>query len=254
MVPTFGPAANLSCAVSGMMPAHLRLPEKDDMGTASTFRRIWRINAVIILLVGIGLLALIAMAFAAMAKDFLLGKHVGETVAVGVGNEGPAHWLGEPSSLQGHSWSIVPLRSPGESGYLSKESSVGRNYLFVHPEQKSRWLYEGNERLLADPVLLPQQDEGDGSRPDVRLVSFAVTEKDSDGDGEITGRDLLSLVFTLPDGSRRTTVLQGLKSVVSQRLVGEQILVLSQRNDGYYLTVLQLPAYAVLRDERIQLP
>ena len=86
------------------------------------------------------------------------------------------------------------------------------------------------------------------------LVSFEVVQQDTDGNKRLTPRDEISLVFTRPDGTGATTILEKVTRVVSHELVGEQILVIYEDREGYAAATFSFKDFSPVKRERLALP
>jgi len=226
------------------------------MRKAQVFRFIWRANAVIILAGGLSALVLIGILAATQLKWMFRERHVTDVVNTEAsGRVNQTMSMGGATRISGHPWLLVGLGSDQnyEQGSFSKSAEAKRNYAFVAPSEPTRWLYDHNRFLILDAIQIHGRDYGEDPEP-TALVSFRVVEKDSDNDGRLTGSDDAVLVFTRPDGAGRTTVLEGVHTIISEQLMGEEILVVYKSVAGYESLVLSLKDFSVLRREKIVLP
>jgi hypothetical protein len=149
----------------------------------------------------------------------------------------------------------VPLESDQhyDMGSFSKEASASRNYVFVSRSLEMRWLYPHSRFLIVNATLLPRDDYDD--EPDTTaLVSFEIVQQDTNRDQRLTPQDTSNLVFTRPDGSGITTVLGNVSEVMSQELMGEEILVIYRDRDGYAAATFSLKDFSPVKRERLTLP
>jgi len=223
------------------------------MKTTVLFRNIWRVNAVIIF--GAGVLALILVMIAGYyaIKDITRDRSVRRVVNTDIQQSIEQSFeLSDPHQVAGHPWLLVPLESDQhyDQGHFSKDASAARNYAFVSGSLERRWLYPHSRFLILDATELP----GDSESNVTALVSFEVVQQDTDGDKRLTPEDSSSLVFTRPDGTGVTTVVESLSNVVSQNVLGEEILVIYQDRDGYAAATFLLKDFSPVKRERLALP
>jgi hypothetical protein len=79
-------------------------------------------------------------------------------------------------------------------------------------------------------------------------------QQDTNRDQRLTPQDTSNLVFTRPDGSGITTVLGNVSEVVSQELMGEEVLVIYRDRDGYAAATFSLKDFSPVKRERLTLP
>ncbi len=226
------------------------------MTTRSIFRNIWRANAVIIFAAGlIALLVLVIGAFGILRKIYR--DPDGATVASA--DDGPEVRerlsLGFAMQIDGHDLQLIPLESDQSGVYFSRSGGVTRNYGFVSPSAPTRWLYDHNRFLIFDvDELSDGESDAESDGGPTALISFTVVQKDSDGDGRLTDRDLFSLLLTKPDGTGGVVVLEGVKRVLSQDIVGAEVFVVHEDASGYAASVFALSDFSAIRREKLLLP
>lgn len=219
------------------------------MRTTRLFKNIWRVNAVVIL--GAGVVALLVGGIAAyyMLREVTRERAVDAVVNTETGQYiDQSTTLGTPQEIAGHPWLLVPLESDQhyDQAYFSKDTTAVRNYAFVSRSLETRWLYSHSRFLIVDATRLPREDyEGEANA--TSLVSFEVVQQDTDGDRRLTPEDLSSLVFTRPDGTGVTTILENVSEVVSEELMGEEILVIYQDRDGYAAATFSLKDFSPVK-------
>lgn len=162
--------------------------------------------------------------------------------------------LGSPRNIPGHPWLLIPLESDQtyDQGSYSKSTSAIRNYAFVSPNEPTRWLYPHNRFLILEATQLPRGDY-DSDQP-TAFISFEVIEKDTDGDSRLTGADSGRLVFTRPDGSGLTAVLDDVQRTLKPMLVGEDIMVIYRNSTGHVRAIFSLKDFSRLREEKLDFP
>jgi hypothetical protein len=225
------------------------------MKTTRLFRNIWRANAVIIFGAGVLALALGAVAAYYMLKEVTRERAVDAVVNTGNGrNIEQSIALGAAIQIAGHPWLLLPLQSDQhyDQVYFSKDASAARNYAFVSRSLETHWLYPHSRFLIVDATQLPggYDDESNATA----LVAFEVVQQDTDRDHRLTPEDSSSLVFARADGTGVTAVLENVSDIVSQELMGEEILVIYQDRDGYAAATFALKDFSALKRERLTFP
>jgi hypothetical protein len=81
-----------------------------------------------------------------------------------------------------------------------------------------------------------------------------VVQRDTDKDERLTPKDSSVLVFTRPDGTGSTVVLDNVRRIVSQELLKEEILVVYEDDEGYASATFSLKDYSPVKRERLALP
>lgn len=226
------------------------------MKTTRLFRNIWRANAVIIFGAGMLALALSVIAAFYMLKEMTRERAVDAVVNSDNGrNIEQSIALGRAIQIAGHPWLLVPLESDQhyDQVYFSKDANATRNYAFLSGSLQMRWLYPHSRFLIVDANQLPGGDYDNESKA-TALVSFEVVQQDTDGNHRLTPQDSSSLVFTRPDGTGATPVLENVSDVLSQELMGEEILVIYQDRDGYAVATFSLKDFSSVKRERLALP
>ena len=226
------------------------------MKIATLFRNIWRANAVIIFIGGV-----VAFGFAVVAAAFMFVSKTRERTVYTVVNTDREQQIEQSVGLRsairiaGHPWMLVPLESDQryDQAYSSKNASAARNYAFVSGAVEMRWLYPHSRFLIVDATQLPHA-EYSGEPSVTSLVSFKVVQQDTNGDKRLSQDDASSLVFTQPNGTGATTVLENVTRVLSQELMDEQILVIYEDREGYAAATFSLKDFSPVKRERLVLP
>jgi hypothetical protein len=220
------------------------------------YRKVWRVNALVILLVGI-----LGVGVLAISAVYALNAVFGERRVTAVVNPGGEQQvqevlsLGHATQITGHPWLLVAVSSDQtyDREYYSKSSVAARNYGFVTAAGPSRWLYPHNRFLIVSATQLPGAEFAEDDRP-TAAVAFAVVQADTDGDKRLTGSDLSSLVLTRPDGTQSKTVLDNVRRIVSQELIGDDVVILYESASGYGKAVISLTDFSRTADEPLELP
>lgn len=220
------------------------------------FRKVWRVNALVILLVGIlGVGVLILTAFYAASAIF--GERRVTAVLDTDGQQQIPEELspGHATEIIGHPWLLVALSSDQtyDRDYYSKSAVAARNYGFVTAAGPPRWLYPHNRFLIVDASQLPGAEYGEQGKP-TAVVAFVVVQGDSDGDKRLTPSDSSSLVLTRPDGTQRKSVIENVRRILLQDMIGEDVVILYEGASGYGKAVISSTDFSRVTDEPFELP
>jgi hypothetical protein len=220
------------------------------------FRRVWRLNALVILLVGI--LGIGVLAFTAFFALNAMFRERQVTAVVNTDEQRQiqeALSLGHAAQITGHSWLLIAVDSDQtyDQAYFSKSSVAARNYGFVAAAGPPRWLFPHNRFLIVAANQLPGTQYSEPDKP-TAAVSFVVVQGDTDGDRRLTPSDLSSLVLTKPDGTQSRTVLENVRRVVSQDMIGEDVVILYEGASGYGKAVVSSTDFSRVADESFELP
>jgi hypothetical protein len=200
------------------------------MTSRRIFATIWRINSVILLVVGTLAGVVLTLAAILFFKDVTRTRYADDVAKVAVGGDLPsqAH-LGSFEDLPKSSVLRAPLRvtQSYSLGSGSKEASSVRNYLFYEPGTRmTRWLKPSMDSLIVRTWSVP---EDDFRKPRLDWVSsvYAVVVSDTSGDGALTESDQIQIASSSPDGSNFRVLVEKADRVNEARLLAsDKILVL----------------------------
>lgn len=173
------------------------------MLTRKFFSRIWRINAIIILLAGVLATGLLCVAGVSLIASLTRPRHVDNvaTTALGEAKESSAE-LGSFEAITGSAVLRAPL-TVRNSGALGKsyESGTTRNYLYFDPATRStHWLCPSMDGVVLSSTLLPTTDYG-ATKADAVVAVHVVVNKDSNNDERLTDSDSKQIAVSAPDGT-----------------------------------------------------
>lgn len=173
------------------------------MQTRRLFAQIWRINAIIILLVGLIAGAVLSAAGYALFKDVTRTRHVNNVGSAALGDvrESTAE-LGSFEAIRGSSVvrAALVVRQTYVLGSGSKEAGSTRNYLYFDPSTRSaHWLRPAMNGLILSSDALPDNEYGEPVANTVVHVNLTV-EKDTDGDDRLSESDAQQIAISSPDG------------------------------------------------------
>jgi hypothetical protein len=215
------------------------------------FRKVWRVNALVILFAGILGLGLLAFTTIYALREIFRDREV--TAVVNTGEDQKIREvlsLAQATQIAGQPWLLVAVESDQkyDQSYYSKSAVAARNYAFVTASGPPRWLYPHNRFLIVDASQLPAPDYSEKQTP------TAVVRADSDGDKRLTPSDVATLVFTKPDGTESKAVVENVRKLVTQELMGEQVIVLYEGASGYGKAVISSGDFSRVSIEAFELP
>jgi hypothetical protein len=218
------------------------------------FRKVWRFNALVILFAGVLGIGLLAFTAVYVLHEMFRERSVTAVVTGEDQKTREVLSLAEATRIDGHPWLLVAVESDQklDQAYYSKSAVAARNYGFVTASGPPRWLYPHNRFLIVDAIQLAAESAEKPSQ--TAIVSFLVVQADSDGDQRLTPADVATLVFTKPDGTEGKPVVENVRRVVSQDIVGEQVVVIYEGPSGYGKAAISSSDFSRLNIEPFELP
>lgn len=222
------------------------------------FQWVWRLNALLILIIGVGSLLVLAYSYVA-----LWGAITGEKQCPGMVNLDDSatykqQWqYSTVIGLDGVDHVMVTLKSGqrfAQENYSKYTESV-RNLLFINTQtNENHWLLPDNDRLILEHIALSELPFNTPERY-VRVIVFTVVEQDSNDDKRLTSEDKITIMISQPDGRRLTTVVDGVESVTDMRLIDRRNLLLFYQKDqvGYSL-IISLSSMMPVSEKMVILP
>lgn len=173
------------------------------MQTRKLFVLLWRINAIIILLVGSIAGAALSVACYLLFKDATQVRHVDNVANTALGDvrESVAE-LGSFDSIQGSTVVRAPLtvRQTYALGPSSKEAGSTRNYLYFEPSTRSAyWLRPSMDSVILSSIALPSTEYGEKKQHAIVYVHVTV-DIDTNGDARLTESDAKQIAISAPNG------------------------------------------------------
>jgi hypothetical protein len=194
------------------------------------FAVVWRINAIVLLVVGIlGAVALSAAVFF-VVKDATRTRYADDVARVAVGDDVQSQaTLGHFEALPRSAVLRAPLRvtQSYSIGSGSKEASSVRNYLFYDPaSRQTRWLKSSMDSLIVQTWRVPEGDSYD--KPDFWVASvYAIATSDTNRDGVLNESDQVQIASSLPDGTAFRLLVERADRLNEARLLStDRVLVL----------------------------
>lgn len=212
-----------------------------------TFRAVWKINALIILIGGTGICLTLGYAAFEFVKSRFQPYEKADTVNV----EGSvdARWhLGPFETISGAGYMVAPVLSAQSYAvaFKEKEASAVRNYLFVNLQDKSsRWLMPNNNQLILDM----EWRAADGSavrwgsnEKAVKWLVLRVVASDTDGDRRLTESDRKIIAIANADGSQYAEVLKDIDTILGETWKPpDEMLVVYSAGGKNLVTEFSLP-------------
>ena len=203
------------------------------------FRTVWRLNGVLILL---ALLLAAGAAVVGLVASLVFRVGDSSTDAPAAAVEGKARLeFGTMEEVSGTPYVILPLvRREAGKGFSSGDTSETRNLLFYDTSTgATRWLRPGHGGIVLEHQFLsgrrPRGDE-DGREPaPVRWIRYELADLDTDGDGEVTGRDAVRVAVSGPGGEGLTVVLGDAAAILGYAPPRDGVLLVFFRRGGKHL-------------------
>ena len=219
------------------------------------FRRIWRINAVLIL-VAAGAIALAVGSFVldefnrriVQRRETPSGVTVEEPLA-GKDSSTPLI-LGRATAVKGTnilSADLLASRATGKRFGSDGDSTNVRNVLFIEPGEKSgRWLLPDNSHVISDSNEIT---DGTGSATERALATVALVKAANDAD-DVPGK----LVLYGPSGKNVVEVAKNVARVHLASFSGGELTILYERNRRFVLAEFNPNSLAKLKEQEIDVP
>jgi hypothetical protein len=221
------------------------------MRATRTFRWIWRVNAVFILLVALAALYGIGSYF--VSEWVNRNRRSAEVQAAPVVMQADASAslrLGPPSMIAGTGFMRADLlRTVGEGkvgSFSSSDSTETRNVLFIDAASGvSRWLLPSHLRVIEQPEEIETPYVAGQDR---EHLATAVLVRDS-------GADAGDLVVFNPVGTKVVTVAGGVRRIHSATATGpSQFVVVFERESKYVLARFDATSFTRVSETELQVP
>ncbi len=203
------------------------------MPARKLFVHIWRINGLIILLIGLfGLITVGSLGFM-LIKDMMRSPQVDSVANAALGDEGESRAeLGTFATITGSNAIRAPLNIQHyfKSGSSSRDGGGTRNYLYFSPATRtSHWLLPSMDSVILSSNPLPQHDYREASSPAL-LYIHVVVSRDSNNDRQLNSNDLKDIAISTPDGKAYRVLVSAADRLADARLIDPQrLLVLYSR-------------------------
>lgn len=194
------------------------------------FAVVWRINALLLFVVGVLATAILCVVAVIFVKDATRTRHVDNVANVALGEvKRTDATLGNFETVNGVGVLRAPLRTTHDHDYGSgsRESVFVRNYLFYDPESRTvRWLKPSMDSLITQTWSLPNADHG-RKTDHTEVFVYAITSTDTNDDGKLTELDQKRIAVSSPTGEDLRVLVDGADRVNEARLTSAgKLLVL----------------------------
>ena len=209
-----------------------------NMSARRFFATVWRINAIIVLVVGVLAGAVLTAAAYLLYRDATRTRHVDNVVSVALGEDVSSKaTLGRFESLPKTAVLRAPLHVMQSYSIASgsKEASSIRNYLFYDPSTRTtRWLKPSMDSLIVQTWALPEE-EGQESRLNWVASVYAIVTSDTSGDGTLSDSDRIKIASSDPDGSNFRVLVESADRLNEARFLSrDKILLLYSAGSKLY--------------------
>jgi hypothetical protein len=224
--------------------------------TRRFFLLVWRIDAILLLMMGVLAVAVLSYAAFQIYRDATRTRQVSNVVNVaGEQIDKSKVELGRFEPVAGSSVLRAPLQIEQQYGFSSgsKETSSVQNFLFYDPaDGSSRWLAPGNKGLFLAAHELPEREYVKPEKPVVAVV-YELVDSDTTGDQRLTASDAKVIAVSNPGGSRFTRLLSGVQEVNGCTLTpGGRILVLYTSSATLRAAEIDVETQRIVRDSPLE--
>lgn len=220
------------------------------MNTTKLFRAVWRVNALLILLVGMLAFGVLAFASYEIYKEKFRRRAVSEVVNVEPNVRVSSEWtLGGFERVDGTDYLMAPAYSTQsyQVSYYEKGSSSVRNYLFVNAADKtSRWLVPNNNYLFLAAEKLIQTDDA-GKTNAAKWMKYELVKLDTNKDKRMTSEDHKTIAVSGVTGEGYTELIQGVDRMLGSKLRDEStLLIFHNTGENSFVSEINLPERRIL--------
>ncbi len=211
-----------------------------------------RINSVLFLLVLLGAAA--GLALAIWQAQRWNGRGAVEVTKEGAAKKRVVLRFGQPERITGTNAQMLKLNSDaGSAEYSSGKGSDTRNILFLtDAEKQGRWLFKDHRGLVLDTAQVREETLPDQKAFPARAVYVEYVAIDTNGDGELSHGDSVTVGFAKPDGTGFVAVLQGIKNVLSHDVAGAgDVSVVYQKDKALRRAKFSVADFQLVSDEEI---
>lgn len=214
------------------------------MPARRVFALLWRINALIILVVGILAAAVLTMVAYYLLADLMSPRHLENVSHVASDDvHEQLSQLDEFEQVAGtdllrarqrvrQSYPPGTIRSGG-----SKEAWSTRNYLYLDPNTRSsHWLVPGMDGLFLESYPLPRSD-GDKQQAKARAFVHVSVARDTSGDQHLSESDSQTIAISDPDGRNYRVVVGKAEKLHTAQLLDDERLLIVYTEGGKLMAV-----------------
>lgn len=167
------------------------------------FSWLWRANAVLIFLAGLLTVGATGIVLYKFAADAMQPRHAEDVMTVaGRQIDSTKEHLTDFEQVRGGNFlrATLYVEQEYEISSGSKDSRSVQNELYFDlPTRKSHWLIPQYKGIIVSQHRLPDDNYGDDPQP-LRANVYGLLDRDDNGDGQLTGRDLMEVAVAGPAG------------------------------------------------------
>lgn len=225
------------------------------------FKAIWRLNAVLILIAGIGVLCLLITLSFYFVKDQTRDRSLTNIVDIEQQDDAEKQWtLGKLSTIAGSQSSWMPLYSDQKytSGSMRKSASSVRNYMFINKASKEKyWLLTHNQFLFIDtdfirPLANSLKYINKQKLLPTEAILYTLVKNDTNGDDKLTKNDRMSIAISQNDGTRFTELLQDIDYLNGYTILNKnKMLIVYQQDSIAYSATIDLSSLTLSNQEAL---
>lgn len=222
------------------------------MNDTGIFKYIWRLNALVILLVGVAMVLLLFIEFSARYND-KVDTRVRRRERQEMQLDDSLR-LALAFRVSGTSNFVFALSPGGQvRGRRWMPSEIVYNFLFIDGEtNRRRWLFEEGGPLVQMWDQL-EVEQGPDAEPVIRGIVYHTIETDTNGDGKLTPGDGGSLMISDSDGSNLHVLLEGPITKPEFHVVGQRLFCTYETKDGLNSAVFEMDGTRECLDKAVLL-
>ena len=198
-------------------------------------RIIWRINGILILLVGMAAGVVLFFVSYGMFKSKPVDKSAGNVINVNEETQKKEYlFLGSFSKIKGRGYFVCPLHANKkyERSYYSKSAPSVRNYLFFNPsDTSSHWLFESNNWRINDKLPIYKNIYTDKVKFTDSFF-YEIIKKDTNSDGILNHDDNKAVYRSNFDGTHLMVVLEETDDILGIKQIDDNNTVIFHSKDG----------------------
>ncbi len=165
------------------------------------FALLWRINAIIIAVVGLIAAVVLGMAGYLVFKDITRARQVSNVANIALDTVGETKaQLGTFEAVMGTSVlrASLNVRQSYPLGSVSKEAHSTRNYLYFDPSTRTTyWLRSNMNGVILYSMMFPNSVH---EKENALIAVHVIVEKDSNHDERLSEQDNKQIAISMPNG------------------------------------------------------
>ena len=220
------------------------------------FPLIWRINALVILAFGLAALSGLLFSAVLLYRDLTHARHAEGVLDIVEKQADTAKAsLGDFHAVEGTTVlrASLNLRPDSAAGYSSKGTSPKKNYLYFDTlSHASYWLMPGNRGVILGTTELSSPSTEQPERATLQAIVYELVDADTNGDGKLTGDDLVTIGVSDPVGRRFVRLLSKVEHFNSAHLGKGTLVVLYASSGKLRAAEVDLNSHKIVRESTLQ--